>query len=115
LTPPAGFSKWIRANPPKYGDEQAERDGDHGNFYHNAKANGMLYNPMSDPSRITNQNEEILEILSNAFKEGTVDIKNIVLVMLESTRGGSSFPYNRGQTFTGPSLSLMTDGNMQTM
>lgn len=93
--PPTGFSKWIPANLSKYVDEQAERDSDYGSINRKAKADGILYNPVSDPSKITNQNERILEVLSNTFKDGTVNIKNIVLVMLESTRE-ELFPLQQG-------------------
>ncbi|PTD02546.1 hypothetical protein FCULG_00012568 [Fusarium culmorum] len=94
-TPPAGFSKWIPVNLSGHGDKQAERDSDYGFINRKAKADSMLYNPVSDPSRITNQNERILEVLSNTFKNGTVNIKNIVLVLLESTRE-ELFPLQQG-------------------
>ncbi|KNB17920.1 hypothetical protein FOXG_15618 [Fusarium oxysporum f. sp. lycopersici 4287] len=78
--PPAGFCKWLSSNH----SDQVDREVD-----------GMFYNPVSDPLRITNQDEGILDILSDSFRNGTVKIKHITLIMLESTRE-ELFPLQQG-------------------
>jgi arylsulfatase A-like enzyme len=55
----------------------------------------MFYNPVSDPLRITNQDKEILGILNDVLRNGTVKIKHVALVMLESTRE-ELFPLQQG-------------------
>ncbi|RKK60083.1 hypothetical protein BFJ69_g17246 [Fusarium oxysporum] len=93
-TPPAGFCKWLSSNQSNQVDREVG-DGDTGHVCHETKVDGMFYNPVNDPLRITNQDEGILDILSDAFRNGTVKIKHVALIMLESTRE-ELFPLQQG-------------------
>ncbi|SPJ84233.1 uncharacterized protein FTOL_10750 [Fusarium torulosum] len=94
-TPPAGFCKWKLPNRSNPVDGEVWDGSDNDPVYHKTKADGMFYNPVSDPLRITNQDKEILGILSDALRNGTVKIKHVALVMLESTRE-ELFPLQQG-------------------
>ncbi|EXL39072.1 hypothetical protein FOCG_18308 [Fusarium oxysporum f. sp. radicis-lycopersici 26381] len=93
-TPPAGFCKWLSSNQSNQVDREVE-GGDTGHVCHETKVDGMFYNPVNDPLRITNQDEGISDILSDSFRNGTVKIKHIALIMLESTRE-ELFPLQQG-------------------
>ncbi|KAM0331414.1 hypothetical protein ACHAQA_003087 [Verticillium albo-atrum] len=45
-----------------------------------------FYNPINDPLKITNLDEDILEPLRAPLADGSVKIKNVVLVLMESLR-----------------------------
>ena len=94
-TPPVGFHKWVTSNDFNTDDTLAVNDTEHEHIGNKAERNGMFYNPVGDPLRITNQDEEVLEILGQAFKAGTVRIKHVALIMLESTRE-ELFPLQQG-------------------
>ncbi|KAF4432399.1 hypothetical protein F53441_13836 [Fusarium austroafricanum] len=97
-TPPAGFCKWLLPNYSNQLDREMGEMGDGnntGHVCHRRKVDGMFYNPVNDPLRITNQDEAILDILSDSFRNGTVKIKHIALIMLESTRE-ELFPLQQG-------------------
>jgi hypothetical protein len=53
------------------------------------------YNPVTDPLRITNLDEDILSPISAALKERKIKIKHVVLLALESTRK-DVFPIKTG-------------------
>ncbi|KAL9563974.1 hypothetical protein ACKAV7_011887 [Fusarium commune] len=94
-TPPAGFCKWLSSNQSNQVDREVGDGGGTGRVCHETKVDGMFYNPVNDPLRITNQDEGILDILSDSFRNGTVKIKHIALIMLESTRE-ELFPLQQG-------------------
>ncbi|KAH7183714.1 alkaline-phosphatase-like protein [Fusarium oxysporum] len=93
--PPAGFCKWLSSNHSNQVDREVGDGGGTGRICHETKVDGMFYNPVNDPLRITNQDEGILDILSDSFRNGTVKIKHIALIMLESTRE-ELFPLQQG-------------------
>ncbi|KAH7186607.1 alkaline-phosphatase-like protein [Fusarium oxysporum] len=93
--PPAGFCKWLSSNHSNQVDREVGDGGGTGRVCHKTKVDGMFYNPVNDPLRITNQDEGILDILSDAFRNGTVKIKHVALIMLESTRE-ELFPLQQG-------------------
>ncbi|KAH7187255.1 alkaline-phosphatase-like protein [Fusarium oxysporum] len=93
--PPAGFCKWLSSNHSNQVDREVGDGGGTGRICHETKVDGTFYNPVNDPLRITNQDEEILDILSDSFRNGTVKIKHIALIMLESTRE-ELFPLQQG-------------------
>ncbi|KAH7195133.1 alkaline-phosphatase-like protein [Fusarium oxysporum] len=93
--PPAGFCKWLSSNHSNQVDREVGDGGGTGRVCHETKVDGMFYNPVNDPLRITNQDEGILDILSDSFRNGTVKIKHIALIMLESTRE-ELFPLQQG-------------------
>ncbi|KAF4332696.1 hypothetical protein FBEOM_13503, partial [Fusarium beomiforme] len=94
-TLPAGFCKWLSPNDSNQLDREVGYGADTGHVCHETKVDGLLYNPVNDPLRISNQDERILDILSDAFRNGTVKIKHIALIMLESTRE-ELFPLQHG-------------------
>ncbi|RKK45807.1 hypothetical protein BFJ69_g18243, partial [Fusarium oxysporum] len=93
--PPAGFCKWLSSNHSNQVDREVGDGGGTGRVCHEIKVDGMFYNPVNDPLRITNQDEGILDIFSDSFRNGTVKIKHIALIMLESTRE-ELFPLQQG-------------------
>ncbi|KAF4502821.1 hypothetical protein FAGAP_977 [Fusarium agapanthi] len=96
-TPPAGFCKWLlpNHNPANRMGGEAGNSNDTGSACHETSVDGTVYNPVNDPLRITNQDEGILDILSDSFRNGAVKIKHIALIMLESTRE-ELFPLQQG-------------------
>lgn len=78
---PSGFVRWAAG---ERGSDAPENYTTH-NFY----------NPVTDPLRITNLDLEVLEPLSQTFKEHDVLITHIVMVMMESARK-DIFPFKYG-------------------
>lgn len=56
---------------------------------------GLNYDPVLDPLRISNLDQEILTPIQNALKERKIKIKHIVFLALESTRK-DVFPMKKG-------------------
>ncbi|KOS20118.1 hypothetical protein ESCO_006158 [Escovopsis weberi] len=54
-----------------------------------------FYNPVNDPLRITNLDVDILKPVRDALKDGSVKIRHIALIKLESTRE-ELFPLQKG-------------------
>lgn len=87
--PPAGFSRWD-VNP----NERAEKDNP--SWYLCSGADdGGLYNPKSDPLKISNLGSEIYNPLKKAFKQHSVAIDHVILLTLESGRK-DMFPMQQG-------------------
>jgi hypothetical protein len=55
----------------------------------------LHYNPSEDPLRISNLEHDIVEPMREALHNGSVKIKHVILVQLESTRG-DVFPVRNG-------------------
>jgi hypothetical protein len=83
---PSGFSKW----PPRNTTQDKNNQSCFG-----AEVDGTFYNPVSDPLKITNLNDNILDVLQNAFNNESVKIRHVALVMLESYRE-ELFPLQQG-------------------
>lgn len=57
-----------------------------------------FYNPVNDPLKISNLGEDVLEPLRKALASGSVDVRHVVLLELESMRE-ELFPLQRGSNF----------------
>ncbi|KAM6513898.1 hypothetical protein FALCPG4_015095 [Fusarium falciforme] len=97
---PSGFSKWS----PKRSSKNATREDTkeaHDRDSHGclgAEVNGTFYNPVSDPLKITNLNDDILDALQDIFSNGTVKVRHVALIMLESYRE-ELFPLQQGSDY----------------
>ncbi|KAH7121574.1 alkaline-phosphatase-like protein [Dactylonectria macrodidyma] len=60
-----------------------------------AVINDTFYNPVNDPMKITNLENEVLPVLQEALNNGSVKIKHIALIMMESVRE-ELFPIQQG-------------------
>ncbi|RMJ15896.1 hypothetical protein CDV36_004379 [Fusarium kuroshium] len=85
---PSGFGKWslTKAAP----EETEKTDNNSTNKAKNScpgiEAQDAFYNPVSDPMKISNQDSDILEVLQDVLNNGTVKIKHVALIMMESFR-----------------------------
>ncbi|KPM45363.1 hypothetical protein AK830_g1177 [Neonectria ditissima] len=91
-TVPAGFSKWSNDSAVEDSDEEEVKDP-HGCF--DVGADGTFYNPVNDPMKITNLNDDILDVLRDTLGSGDVKIKHVALIMMESYRE-ELFPLQQG-------------------
>lgn len=91
--PPPGFSRWgkqMRKVPhkkPKGKGKEKEED--------KCKGQRATYNAATDPSKISNLDNELYAQLKTAFDKHSVRIEHIVLLTLESTRK-ETFPMKQG-------------------
>ncbi|KAH6877067.1 alkaline-phosphatase-like protein [Thelonectria olida] len=85
--PPRGFLRWDPRRfdknvPNSHGaTEEAWKDTCLG-----LQLKDPFYNPVDDPMKITNLDTEILQPLKSALDDGSVKIKNVVFVLMESLR-----------------------------
>ncbi|KAL6351840.1 hypothetical protein LRP88_14891 [Fusarium phalaenopsidis] len=91
--PPSGFSKWPLKNSTQ--ENAKETSGGDGRSCRDEQYDGRFYNPVGDPLKITNHDSDILSALKPAFAGGSVRIRHVVLVMLESYRE-ELFPLQQG-------------------
>jgi arylsulfatase A-like enzyme len=87
--PPPGFSRWAKQmekNAHKHGqqDEKSECEGQ-----------AATYSAATDPSKISNLDNDIYKQLKTAFNQHSVRIEHIVLLTLESARK-EIFPMKQG-------------------
>ena len=85
---PEGFHRWV--SPPdkdldKPKTESGQRKSTPNNFY----------DPVTDPLRITNLDEDVLQPLKEALREHDAPISHVVMVMMESARK-DIFPFQVG-------------------
>ncbi|KAF7553663.1 hypothetical protein G7Z17_g3444 [Cylindrodendrum hubeiense] len=122
---PSGFSKWTarraKAHPPpppppppdssdanRFMQSGGPHHGGphHGGPHHGGPHHGghdlecdfmndTFYNPVGDPMKITNLDNDILQVLEEAFANKTVKIKHVALIMMESLRE-ELFPIQQG-------------------
>ncbi|KAJ3454273.1 hypothetical protein MRS44_018167 [Fusarium solani] len=90
---PSGFSKWPSKNSTQ--ENAKEASGGDGRSCRGEQYDGRFYNPVGDPLKITNHDSEILSALKPAFTSGSVKIRHVVLIMLESYRE-ELFPLQQG-------------------
>ncbi|KAJ9424086.1 alkaline-phosphatase-like protein [Fusarium oxysporum] len=88
---PSGFLKW---NPDRYKDEHDKKDGP-SNLCPNTWQDRGFYNPVNDPMRITNLDQEILAPIQEALSNNSVKIRHIALILMESMRE-ELFPLQQG-------------------
>ncbi|EWG45154.1 hypothetical protein FVEG_15801 [Fusarium verticillioides 7600] len=90
---PSGFLKW---NPDRYKDEHDKKDGP-SNMCPNTWQDRGFYNPVNDPMRITNLDQEILAPIKEALSNNSVKIRHIALILMESMRE-ELFPLQQGSS-----------------
>ena len=73
--PPFGFERWKHADAVQ---------NDHGT--QKCSERHRVYNPVTDPLKISNLDLDILAPLRQVFEDNSVDIKHIIMVTLESGR-----------------------------
>ena len=85
--PPPGFSRWqpARMREEEHGDQPLKCPS--GPF--------QYYNPRSDPLKISNFDDDIMEPLQQVFRDNPVEINHVVLLTLESGRK-EVFPMQSG-------------------
>jgi arylsulfatase A-like enzyme len=86
---PTGFLKWSPKNTTQNNNNQS---------CFGAEVDGTFYNPVSDPLKITNLDDNILDVVQNAFKNETVKIRHIALIVMESYRE-ELFPLQQGSDY----------------
>ncbi|KAF4997392.1 hypothetical protein FGRMN_3883 [Fusarium graminum] len=88
---PNGFLKW---NPEHYKDEHDNKEGPSDACPNTLQDKGF-YNPVNDPMRITNLQEDILAPIQEALSNNSVKIRHVALVLMESMRE-QLFPLQQG-------------------
>ncbi|KAF5019423.1 hypothetical protein F66182_8577 [Fusarium sp. NRRL 66182] len=88
---PSGFIKW---DPNRYKDELDKQDGPDDACPNTLQDRGF-YNPVNDPMRIPNLQEEILAPIQEALSNNSVKIRHIALILMESMRE-ELFPIQQG-------------------
>ncbi|KAM0230062.1 hypothetical protein ACHAP5_011468 [Fusarium lateritium] len=79
---PNGFSKWT----PTENTTTEEPEPKSTNGCEAPKADGTFYNPVLDPMKISNLDNDILDVLRETLSGGDVKIKHVALIMMESYR-----------------------------
>ncbi|KAH8599215.1 alkaline-phosphatase-like protein [Bisporella sp. PMI_857] len=87
-----GFERWYNESA-AFEKHVHRRHGPHGP--HGRMRNLFRYDPVQDPLRISNLDQEVLKPVSDALKDRKIAIKHVVLLTLESTRG-DIFPLKKG-------------------
>ncbi|KAG5658493.1 hypothetical protein KAF25_010674 [Fusarium avenaceum] len=88
---PSGFLKW---DPERYKDEHDKQDGPNDACPNTLQDKGF-YNPVNDPMRITNLDEDILAPIKEALSNNSVKIRHVALILMESMRE-ELFPLQQG-------------------
>ncbi|KAF4981393.1 hypothetical protein FZEAL_2787 [Fusarium zealandicum] len=94
---PAGFHKWMPKKTTE-GDAAVTHNKTSSHSCVGAEAHGTFYNPISDPMKISNLDDDILDVLQEAFGDGAVKIKHVALIMMESYRE-ELFPLQQGSDY----------------
>ncbi|RGP79438.1 hypothetical protein FLONG3_2399 [Fusarium longipes] len=79
---PSGFLKW---DPERYKDELDQKHGPSDTCPNTLQDRGF-YNPVNDPMRITNLDQEIITPIQEALSNNSVKIRHIALILMESMR-----------------------------
>ena len=88
-----GFERWYLHEDQ---EKNAKGHGGHGGYGSPEMLQHMFkYDPVQDPLRITNLDQEVLQPIVDALKDRKIAIKHIVLLTMESTRG-DFFPLKKG-------------------
>jgi hypothetical protein len=88
---PSGFLKW---DPKRYKDKLDKKDGPSETCPNTLQDRGF-YNPVNDPMRITNLDQEILAPIQEALSNSSVKIRHVALILMESMRE-ELFPLQQG-------------------
>ncbi|CAG8956087.1 hypothetical protein HYFRA_00011871 [Hymenoscyphus fraxineus] len=92
--PVHGFERWYNESMPKGshgGDGPPQGQKNKGGFF----TKGINYDPITDPLRISNLDQGVLDSIALKLKDHKVTIKHVVLLSLESTRK-DVFPLEKG-------------------
>lgn len=76
---PAGFERFYLGPQSLVTNQTDEEDP-------SCPANQIMYDPVTDPLKISNMQEQILEPLQKSLKENNATVSHVVLVMMESIR-----------------------------
>jgi hypothetical protein len=93
---PSGFSKWIPKEPEANTTEEAQPTTSNGCVA--PSADDTFYNPVLDPMKISNLDNDILDVLRDTLSGGDVKIKHVALIMMESYRE-ELFPLQQGSEY----------------
>ncbi|KAH6891468.1 alkaline-phosphatase-like protein [Thelonectria olida] len=98
--PPLGFHKWYpdpedNATTGASGNVSAAEHRKENPNCPGPQANDKFYSPVSDPMKITNLDSEVIDIVKGALDSGSVKIKHVALIMMESLRE-ELFPITMG-------------------
>ncbi|KAF4468199.1 hypothetical protein FALBO_4908 [Fusarium albosuccineum] len=86
---PAGFEKWTRKSTNSNSSEQEENETHEKRSKKTCNipvGDGTFYNPVNDPMKISNQDTDILDALQSVFRDESVKIRHVALIMMESFR-----------------------------
>lgn len=90
--PPRGPPRGGPPRGPPPGRRPGPRRGKNkGGFF----SKGINYDPVTDPLRISNLDQDIIDSIASTLKDHKVTIKHVVLLSLESTRK-DVFPFKKG-------------------
>lgn len=96
---PNGFARWKReADKADVQSLLQNTTQAHGNGCPDPLVLDPYYNPANDPMKITNLDNPFLEPLRETFKERSVKIKHVALILMESMRE-ELFPLQQGSGF----------------
>ncbi|KAM6505657.1 hypothetical protein FSOLCH5_013832 [Fusarium solani] len=86
-TLPRGFFRWdpLRTKNGYYGSLGDKKDALSNKCPH-IREHSPYYNPVNDPLKITNLDTEILPTLQEALGDGSVKIKHVMFILMESLR-----------------------------
>lgn len=102
--PPPGFSRWAK----QMKKNAAHQDGQKDEKKQSCKEQAATYNAATDPSKISNLDNELYKQLKTAFDQHSVRIEHIVLLTLESARK-ETFPMKQGTDLYDMVLDTYTD------
>ncbi|KAG7402661.1 hypothetical protein Forpe1208_v017007 [Fusarium oxysporum f. sp. rapae] len=91
---PLGFTKWASEGN-KTTQEYMPK---YGNTCRVSEFDGTFYNPVLDPLKISNLDNDILDVLRDTLRGGGVKIRHVALIMLESYRE-ELFPLQQGSEY----------------
>lgn len=85
-----GFERWYNGSSKDEGEKS-----EHRHHHYDRMKNVVKYDPLLDPARISNLDQDILAPITEALKSRKIPIKHVVLISLESTRS-DVFPLKKG-------------------
>ena len=101
---PPGFYRWEEQRNITLGrniadpEEEKDLDGELDRTCFGVTVENDNYSPVDDPMRITNLDQDILEPLRKSMADGSVKIKHLALIMMESMRE-EMFPIQAGTDY----------------
>ncbi|KAJ4128829.1 hypothetical protein NW768_007348 [Fusarium equiseti] len=93
---PSGFHKWTQKESKPNATEQDQPKTSNGCVA--PSADDTFYNPVLDPMKISNLDNDILDVLRDTLSGGDVKIKHVALIMMESYRE-ELFPLQQGSEY----------------